>query len=120
MPEKTGGWLEQHTPLDRFAAESVNFTNAYADGLPTIPMRRVFSLVFALVLSAFGGPAAAQDLQAILQTHAEEVAEPGRRTVGVVLDDLLASGLPGVPEFLTRWQDREVLLNTEDGNTEGL
>ncbi|NOZ21546.1 MAG: sulfatase-like hydrolase/transferase [Planctomycetes bacterium] len=34
-------WIK--TPnLDRFAPESVNFTNVYADGLPTIPMRRVF------------------------------------------------------------------------------
>ena len=28
--------------LDRLAAESVMFTNAYADGLPTIPCRRVY------------------------------------------------------------------------------
>ncbi len=28
--------------LDRLAAEGVVFTNTYADGLPTIPMRRVF------------------------------------------------------------------------------
>ncbi len=28
--------------LDRLAAEGVLFTNCYADGLPTIPMRRVF------------------------------------------------------------------------------
>ena len=28
--------------LDRLAAESVTFTNAYADGLPTIPCRRVY------------------------------------------------------------------------------
>ncbi|MFQ6096413.1 MAG: sulfatase [Armatimonadota bacterium] len=34
-------WIK--TPnLDRLAAEGVVFTNAYADGLPTIPMRRVF------------------------------------------------------------------------------
>ena len=34
-------WIK--TPgLDRLAAEGVVFTNTYADGLPTIPMRRVF------------------------------------------------------------------------------
>jgi arylsulfatase A-like enzyme len=34
-------WIK--TPnLDRLAAEAVVFTNAYGDGLPTIPMRRVF------------------------------------------------------------------------------
>ncbi|HJN19280.1 MAG TPA: sulfatase [Armatimonadota bacterium] len=34
-------WI--HTPnLDRLAAEGIVFENCYADGLPTIPMRRVF------------------------------------------------------------------------------
>ena len=28
--------------LDRLASEGVRFTNSYCDGMPTIPMRRVF------------------------------------------------------------------------------
>ncbi|EPX85352.1 urea ABC transporter permease subunit UrtB [Salipiger mucosus] len=87
-------------------------------------MPRVLPIVFALVLCACAalpgtGRAqqddAASDLQSILQTHAEEVADPGRRTVGAVIDDLVASGLPSAATFLERWADREVYLNTEDG-----
>ncbi|PUB17566.1 urea ABC transporter permease subunit UrtB [Yoonia sediminilitoris] len=64
-------------------------------------------LAFALLLGLT--PAvSAQTLQDILQTHADEVAKPGRRTVGVVLDDLAASGLPGVAVFLEKWQDKSV------------
>ncbi|MEL6841333.1 MAG: urea ABC transporter permease subunit UrtB, partial [Pseudomonadota bacterium] len=51
----------------------------------------------------------AQSLQDILQTHQEEVLKPGRRSVGVVLDDLVASGLPQVVPFLEAWRDREIV-----------
>ncbi|MGI1661601.1 urea ABC transporter permease subunit UrtB [Palleronia sp. KMU-117] len=74
--------------------------------------------VWCLALSA---PAGAQDtaptpgLQAVLQTHQAEVASPSRSGVGVVLEALLASGLPAVPEFLDRWQNREVSVRTADG-----
>ena len=69
-------------------------------------MRRLFhALVLFLGLVA---PAHAQDLQTILQTHADEVADPGRRSVGVVLDDLATSGLPGLADFLEAWQDKGV------------
>jgi len=52
--------------------------------------------------------ASAQDLQSILQTHAQEVAKPSRNSVGVVLDDMVASGLPQVPVFLEQWIARSV------------
>ncbi len=78
-------------------------------------MLRAVLLAFALCLAAIASPVAAQDLQAILQTHKDEVEKPSRRSVGVLLDDLLASGLPAVPLFLDRWQNREVVLNGEDG-----
>ncbi len=52
--------------------------------------------------------AAAQDLQSILQTHAEEVASPSRNSVGTLLDELVASGLPQVPAFLEQWSDKNV------------
>ena len=38
-----------------------------------------------------------------------------RRTVGEVLRTLADSGVPGVPEFLTRWQAREVYRRDSDG-----
>ena len=58
---------------------------------------------------------AAQTLQDILQLHQEEVAKPSRNSVGVVLDDLVASGLPEVATFLERWQAREVWMRSADG-----
>jgi urea transport system permease protein len=58
---------------------------------------------------------AAQDLQFILQTHQTTVAEPSRRTVSTVLEPLVASGLAEVPEFLTRWQGREVWVSDATG-----
>ncbi len=72
-------------------------------------------LLAALTLLAFTPPAAAQELQTLLQTHAEEVAKPGRRTVGVVLDDLAASGLPEIEGFLEAWRDKGVWQREEDG-----
>ncbi|MEM6311786.1 MAG: urea ABC transporter permease subunit UrtB [Pseudomonadota bacterium] len=57
----------------------------------------------------------AQSLQDILQTHQEEVLKPGRRSVGVVLDDLVASGLPQVVPFLEAWRDREIVQRDSDG-----
>ena len=66
----------------------------------------------ALLLPSIG---AAQGIQDVLQSHAEEVSDPGRRTVGVVIDDLVATGHPGVPDFLTAWAGREVVRHTQDG-----
>ena len=52
--------------------------------------------------------ATAQDLQSILQTHADEVANPSRNSVGVVLEVLVASDLPQVTGFLEAWADRGI------------
>ena len=78
-------------------------------------MLRALLALCLLALTSLATPVAAQDIQAILQTHSDEVAKPGRRTVGVVIDDLIASGLPEVPEFLTRWQAREVVQDQATG-----
>jgi urea transport system permease protein len=50
-----------------------------------------------------------------LQTHAEEVAKPSRKSVGVLLDDLVASGLPQVPVFLEQWAERSVWQDDATG-----
>ncbi|MEO1734249.1 MAG: urea ABC transporter permease subunit UrtB [Pseudomonadota bacterium] len=73
-------------------------------------------LVLALAF-ACASPAVsfAQSLQDLLQTHADEVAKPGRRSVGVVLDDLAASGLPQAVDFLEAWRDREIVQREADG-----
>ncbi|MEM6479152.1 MAG: urea ABC transporter permease subunit UrtB [Pseudomonadota bacterium] len=77
-------------------------------------MFRSFLLALALScvlpISASAGP-----LQDILQTHSEEVLKPGRRTVGVVLDDLVNSGLPEAVNFLEAWRDREIVQRDADG-----
>jgi urea transport system permease protein len=61
------------------------------------------------------GVAFAQTLQDVLQRNAAEIADPGRRTVGPVIDDLVASGIPEVPAFLQAWAAREVVRRAEDG-----
>ncbi|MBR9862552.1 MAG: urea ABC transporter permease subunit UrtB [Rhodobacteraceae bacterium] len=77
-------------------------------------MFRLFSLAvsFWLLLSS---SLFAQSLQDILQTHAAEVAKPSRSSVSVVLDDLVASGLPQALPFLEAWRDREIVRRESDG-----
>ncbi|ETW12087.1 branched-chain amino acid ABC transporter permease [Roseivivax marinus] len=81
-------------------------------------MPRALVTVLALCLSfAFAPVARAQqsDLQSVLQDNQDAVANPSRSTVNEVIDALVASGLPGVAEFLSRWQEREVVVRQEDG-----
>lgn len=78
------------------------------------------ALLFALALclclpSAQAQQSGGETLQSVLQRHAEEVADPGRRSVGTVIEDLVASGLPGVSEFLERWQNKGVFRREGDG-----
>jgi len=69
-------------------------------------MRPLF-LACVFFLASLTG-AQAQDLQTILQTHASELSKPSRNSVDVVLDDLVASGLPQVTTFLEEWSDKNV------------
>ena len=87
-------------------------------------MRRVLLSLIWLIASTL--MVQAQDLQSILQTHAADVERPKRGTVSVVLDDLVASGLPQVPVFLEEWSAKNVWLDetagtfhfaAEDGDT---
>ncbi|MEL6752280.1 MAG: urea ABC transporter permease subunit UrtB, partial [Pseudomonadota bacterium] len=72
-----------------------------------------------LAISLFVMPACAQSpegpLQDILQEHAEQITDPSRRTVGETLDALVATGHPDLPEFLSRWQNREAYVRDADG-----
>ena len=77
-------------------------------------MLRLLSLALMLCFMVPTG-AVAQTVQDILQTHKDEVLKPGRRSVGVVLDDLVASGLPQAVPFLEGWRDREIVLQESDG-----
>ena len=56
----------------------------------------------------------AQDLQGLLQTHSDEIAKPSRKSVGPVLNDLVASGLRQVPSFLEDWTSKNI-WQREDG-----
>ncbi|MEL6682360.1 MAG: urea ABC transporter permease subunit UrtB [Pseudomonadota bacterium] len=77
----------------------------------------MFRRIFLALALWFTLPAVvqAQSVQDILQSHQEEVLKPGRRSVGVVLDDLVASGLPQVVPFLEAWRDREIVQRSSDG-----
>jgi urea transport system permease protein len=77
-------------------------------------MHRLIIAVIALWLT-LPTAVAAQSLQDILQTHQDEVLSPGRRSVGVVVDDLIASGLPQAVPFLEAWRDREIVQRGSDG-----
>ena len=58
--------------LDKLAAEGVVFTNCYADGLPTIPMRRVFYTGNSILPEGQWQPLYADDI-----TIAEILADEG-------------------------------------------
>lgn len=72
-------------------------------------------LLLALMLLWMPMATSAQSLQDILAVHAEEVAKPSRRSVGTLLNDLVASGLPQVPQFLEAWQAKNAWQRKEDG-----
>ena len=76
-------------------------------------MIRIFTLALALLCLPVA--VLAQDLQTLLQDHQKVVAKPSRKSVGPVLDALIASGLPEVPEFLEKWQGKEVYVRNSDG-----
>lgn len=79
----------------------------------------VITLAICLALTAPAARVSAQDqpqtLQSVLQANADEVAKPGRQSVGSLIDSLIASGLPGVATFLERWADKGVFLRNSDG-----
>ncbi|MDG4647823.1 urea ABC transporter permease subunit UrtB [Roseibacterium sp. SDUM158017] len=83
-------------------------------------MIRYAFVALAGVLSLFSpsqAPAQPADgaLQSILRENAELVADASRGTVQEVLDILVASELPEVPDFLATWQARELYQRDSDG-----
>ncbi len=59
--------------------------------------------------------AVAQDLQAFLQSHRSDIADPSRRTIGMVIDDLVALDPPGTAAFLQAWQAKDIWVRADDG-----
>ncbi|MCH2163340.1 MAG: urea ABC transporter permease subunit UrtB [Marinovum sp.] len=78
-------------------------------------MLRSLLLALVVIFGLMPGAIAAQTLQDILQTHADQVAKPSRKKVGPLLDDLAASGLPQAIDFLEAWAAREVVRRAADG-----
>ncbi|MFT7137322.1 MAG: urea transport system permease protein, partial [Akkermansiaceae bacterium] len=76
-------------------------------------MLRQFLTIF--IWLGLAGMSLAQDLQPVLQTHADEIAKPSRSSVSVALDDLVASGAPKTSDFLEQWQDKGVWQRDADG-----
>ena len=74
------------------------------------------NVILALIWAVgFATTVVAQEIQPILQTHVDEITDPSRRTVGVALNDLAASGSPQVIGFLEHWQDKRVWQRDSDG-----
>ena len=70
------------------------------------------ALLAALLI--IGAPAGAQTLQDVLSIHQKEVERASRKTIDPVIADLIASGLPQVPEFIEKWQDKNVWMLKDD------
>jgi urea transport system permease protein len=67
------------------------------------------SALFALMLMICSASAAtAQNLQPILQSHATEVTNPSRGSVGEALDAITGSGLPQATAFLEQWSEKNI------------
>ena len=77
-------------------------------------LRTLVHALFAAFMFC-GSPLAAQSLQEVLLPHQAEVEKASRRTVDAVVEDLLASGLPQVPQFLENWQNKNVWMRKADG-----
>jgi urea transport system permease protein len=84
-------------------------------------MRYLHAALAGLWLCA--ASAAAQDgaapvvgaIQAVLQEQRELIVESSRRTIGPAIAALAGSGLPGVPEVMQKWQDRDLWVRDADG-----
>ncbi|MBY6203230.1 urea ABC transporter permease subunit UrtB [Maritalea mobilis] len=72
-------------------------------------------LSLSVMPAAFAQEEEGADLQALLQSRADLVADASRRTVGEVLELLVESGLAEVPQFLATWQARELYQRDSDG-----
>lgn len=71
-------------------------------------MRSLFLALVLMMGAAAHAQTSDQPLQAVLQTHMAEVVKPSRKSVGILLDDLVASGLPQVAVFLEQWSAKNV------------
>jgi len=84
--------------------------------LPKVLLMRRLFLALAIFLGSFAA-VHAQDLQSVLQVHADEIAKPSRKRVGVVLDDLVASRADGLFFLAIAEGDALSLTDVDSGAT---
>lgn len=80
-------------------------------------MLRILLPLILIALFCGVGPVKAQEasLNAVLETHREMIERPSRRTIGPVLDDLIASKAPGLAVFFESWREKLVWQRQSDG-----
>lgn len=78
-------------------------------------MPRIFYLLIAVVIALAPAHAQDADLNSLLETHQAKIEKPSRRTIGPVLDALVASQLPGVAVFLEKWREKDLWQRESDG-----
>lgn len=71
-------------------------------------------LIFVFTLIVWTPQVSAQSLQTLLQEDSKKIERASRKTVGSVLDRLVASGNPNLATFLEKWRDKEVYMRKED------
>lgn len=71
-------------------------------------------LIFVFVLVLWAPQVSAQSLQTLLQEDSKKIERASRKTVGSVLDRLIASGNPNLAPFLEKWRNKEVYMRKED------
>nr|WP_238323517.1 urea ABC transporter permease subunit UrtB [Actibacterium atlanticum] len=53
-------------------------------------------------------------IQDLLQTYEADLAKPSRKSIGTVIEGLIASGQPEIPELLTKWREKDVWQRKDD------
>ncbi|MEP1443343.1 MAG: urea ABC transporter permease subunit UrtB [Hyphomicrobiales bacterium] len=71
-------------------------------------------LIFVIALVLWTPQVSAQSLQTLLQEDSKKIERASRKTVGAVLDRLIASGNPNLASFLEKWRNKEVYMRKED------
>ena len=69
----------------------------------------------AVLLIGLHAPAAAQDLQALMQARADDLAKPSRRSAPDVVAAIIESGDPAARALLSTWRDRALYRRDADG-----
>jgi urea transport system permease protein len=75
---------------------------------------RLFLRLILIGVLAQAAPAGAQTLQDILLPHQQAVEKASRKTVDAILEDLVSSNLPQVPDFLEKWQSKDLWMRKDD------